>query len=396
MIKPLAGKRASNGSGESRSGGKLRMCRSFRKLAGAVFILAITLATLSSVPVVLGQETEDQVKIDMYKRFTDNRLPNPRAAYQAGKDYLAKYGKDNDQYAKYISQWVMYFEREDRKLKLPVMLYNEKNFAEAYRTGAQILADEPDHLRTQIDLGYGGYLAAPYCAPAPAEAGDTIKKVAQRCNANPEEVSRVNGNAGVDNPLPAGQVVKLPPAAATTFSKEAVGHAKSAIQLIESGKAPSDWAPFKGKDDTLAYLYYTVASLNLKTTPEEAIDPLLKAASFETDLKKTPSTYYFLAYAYESGPYKTLSTAYQKNYADKPETPESKAALEKLNVVIDRIIDAYARAINVAGTDPKNAQSRAGWMTSLTNFYKFRHGGSDAGLNEMIASALSKPLPPKP
>jgi len=372
------------------------MSWSFRKLAGAVILLIIALASFNSLPTVLGQETEDQVKIDMYKRFTDNRIPNPRAAYQAGKDYLAKYGKDNDQYAKYISQWVMYFEREDRKLKLPVMLYNEKNFAEAYRTGAQILADEPDYLRTQIDLGYGGYLAATYCAAAPAEAGDTIKKVAQRCNASPEEVSRLNANAGVDNALPAGQMVKLPPAAATTFSKEAVGHAKSAIQMIESGKAPSDWAPFKGKEDTLAYLYYTVASLNLKTTPEEAIDPLLKAASFESDLKKTPSTYYFLAYAYETGPYKTLSTAYQKNYADKPETPESKAALEKLNVVIDRIIDAYSRAIAAAGTDPKNAQSRAGWMTSLTNFYKFRHNGSDAGLNETIASALSKPLPPKP
>jgi hypothetical protein len=368
----------------------------FRKLAGAAIVIGIALASFSNSAIVLGQETEDQVKIDMYKRFVDNRIPNPRAAYQAGKDYLAKYAKDNDQYSKYISQWVTYFEREDRKLKLPVLLYNDKNFAEAYRTGAQILADEPDNLRTQIDLGYGGYLAATYCAAATAEAGDTIKKIAQRCSVSPEEVSRLNNNAPVDKPLPTGQAIKLPPAAFTTFSNEAVGHAKSAIQIIESGKAPSDWAPFKGKEDTLAYLYYTVASLNLKTAPDQAIDPLLKAAQFESDLKKTPSTYYFLAYAYESGPYKTLSTAYQKNYADKPETPESKAALEKLNVVIDRIIDAYARAIAAAGTDAKNQQSRAGWMTSLTNFYKFRHGGSDAGLTEMIAGALSKPLPSKP
>src|SRR5215813_7775142 len=230
------------------SGGNLKVKSLIRKLQLVGVVAALTFLSFGSLPTVLGQETEDQVKIDMYKRFTDNRIPNPRAAYQAGKDYLAKYGKDNDQYAKYISQWVMYFEREDRKLKLPVMLYNEKNFAEAYRTGAQILADEPDYLRTQIDLGYGGYLAATYCAAAPAEAGDTIKKVAQRCNVSPEEVSRLNGNAGVDNALPAGQMVKLPPAAATTFSKEAVGHAKSAIQMIESGKAPSDWAPFKGKD----------------------------------------------------------------------------------------------------------------------------------------------------
>ena len=69
-------------------------------------------------------------------------------------------------------------------------------------------------------------------------------------------------------------------------------------------------APFKGKDDTLAYLNYAVGFLKLKTSPTEAIDPLLKAASYESDIKRTPSTYYFLAVAYESGPYKTLSTAY--------------------------------------------------------------------------------------
>jgi hypothetical protein len=123
---------------------------------------------------------------------------------------------------------------------------------------------------------------------------------------------------------------------------------------------------------------------------------LLKAAQLESDIKKTPSTYYFLGVAYEAGPYKTLSTDYQAKYANKPETPESKAALEKLNVVMDRIIDAYARAISAAGTDPKTEQNRMDWITKLTTYYKFRHEGSDAGMNEFIAAALQKPLPPKP
>ena len=142
---------------------------------------------------------------------------------------------------------------------------------------------------------------------------------------------------------------------------------------IEAGKQPTEWAPFKGKDDTLAYLNYAVGFLTLKTNPDQAIDSLLKAAQYDSDIKKTPSTYYFLAVAYESGPYKTLSTAYQTQYANKPETPESKAALEKLNVVMDRIIDAYARAIATAGTDPKTEQSRKEWMTQMSNYYKFRH-----------------------
>jgi tetratricopeptide (TPR) repeat protein len=295
--------------------------------------------------VALAQETDDPVKIEIYKRFVDNRVPNPTAAYQAARDYLQKYTKDKDQYVDYLQKWVMFYERDERKRKLPGLI-NEKNFTEAYSTGAKILADEPNYLRAQIDLGYAGYLAA---------------------SAKNE-----------------------------TYNADALKYARTAIAAIEGGKAPNEWAPFKGKDDTLAYLNYAVGYLTLKSTPDQAIDSLIKAAQYESDIRKTPSTYYFLAVAYESGPYKTLSTAYQKDFADKPETPQSKAALEKLNTIMDRIIDAYARAINAAGTDPKTEQSRKEWTTALSNYYKFRHGGSDAGMTEFIASAMQKPLPPKP
>lgn len=308
--------------------------------------LALSLAALGArQSVVFAQETDDPVKIEIYKRFVDNRVPNPAAAYKAARDYLTKYNKDKDQYTDYLSKWVTAYERDERKRNLPIYI-NEKKFAEAYSTGAKILSDEPNYLRAQIDLGYAGYLAA---------------------SAKNEQ-----------------------------FNSTALDYARAAIQAIESGKTPTEWAPFKGKDDTLAYLNYAVGYLTLKTTPDQSIDSLLKAAQYESDIKKTPSTYYFLAVAYESGPYKTLSAAYQKDFADKPETPASKAALEKLNVVMDRIIDAYARAIAAAGTDPKTETSRKEWLTQMSTYYKFRHGGSDAGLTEFIAAALQKPLPAKP
>jgi tetratricopeptide (TPR) repeat protein len=306
-------------------------------------VLAVSLTAFGSAAV--AQETDDQAKIDIYKRFVDNRVPNPRVAYQAARDYLQKYTKDKDQYIDYLTKWVAAFESDERKENLPVLI-NEKKFDEAYKTGAKILADEPDYLRAQIDLGYAGYLAA------------SSKNEAHNA--------------------------------------EALAYANKAIQAIQAGKAPSEWAPFKGKDDTLAYLNYAVGFLNLKTDPNKAIDHLLKAAQYESDIKRTPSTYYFLAAAYESGPYKTAAAAYQTEFANKPETPASKAALDKLNTLMDRIIDAYARAIAAAGTDPKTEQSRKEWTTQLSNYYKFRHDGSDAGMTEFIAAALQKPLPPKP
>ena len=308
-------------------------------------MLALVVLALGARQTVLAQETDDPVKIEIYKRFVDNRQGNPTAAYQAARDYLQKYNKDKDQYTDYLTKWVMFYERDERKRNLPGLI-NEKKFAEAYSSGAKILADEPNYLRAQIDLGYAGYLAA---------------------SAKNE-----------------------------SFNTTALDYARKAVSEIEAGKTPTEWAPFKGKDDTLAYLNYAIGYLTLKTTPDQAIDALLKAARYESDIRKTPSTYYFLAVAYESGPYKTMSAAYQTQYANKPETPESKAALEKLNVVMDRIIDAYARAIASAGTDPKTDQSRREWLTQMSNYYKFRHDGSDAGMTELIASALQKPLPPKP
>jgi hypothetical protein len=372
------------------------------RLATVVFVMALMLLTggprnlISGVAnTVTAQEWDDQQKIDIYKRFVDNRIPNPTVAYQAARDFMTRYPKEKSEYSDYIKQWMMFYERDERKRRLPILI-NEKNFAEAYKVGNQILGDEPDYLRTQIDLGYAGYLAATYCGNVVTEAGDTLRKIAQRCGVVPEDAARMNNNVQLDNTLPVGQSIKLPAAAATNFNAEALANARKAIQVLESGKGPGEWEPFKGKDDTLAHLYYATASLNLKSAPDQAIDALLKVAQSNSELKKSPSTYFYLAYAYETGPYRTLSTAFQTNYAGKPETPESKAALEKLNIVIDRLIDAYARAVAAAGSDPKTQAAKTGWMATLTNYWKFRHENSEAGLNEFINSVLSKPLPPKP
>lgn len=319
-----------------------------KRLTLAVLMALATVTFGSRQSTVLAQvapETDDPVKVETYNRFYNNVKTNKVVAYKAAQDYLAKYKKDKDQYIDYLQKWVAAYESDERREALPGLI-NQKNFTEAFATGAKILAEDPNNLRVQIDLGYAGYLAA---------------------SAKNEQ-----------------------------FNATALDYSRKAIQQIEAGKAPADWAPFKGRDDTLAYLHYAVGFLTLKTDPNQAIDSLLKAAQLESDIKKTPSTYYFLGVAYEAGPYKTLSSDYQAKYANKPETPESKAALEKLNVVMDRIIDAYARAIAAAGSDPKTQQNRTDWTAKLSTYYKFRHEGSDAGMNEFIAAALQKPLPPKP
>ncbi|MCM3873656.1 MAG: hypothetical protein ND895_23465 [Pyrinomonadaceae bacterium] len=325
-----------------------------KRAVGGALVVAFLLMSLDArspitglVVVAMAQETDDPVKIEVYTRFVNNRKTNETAAYQAATEYLKRYPKDKDQYTQYLQNWIVVYERDERKRTLPQLVYNAKNFAGAYSVGKQILADEPNYLPALIHLGYAGYLAV-----------TTAKN--------------------------------------ETFNADAQAYANKAIQAIEAGKSPGSWLPFKDKDDTLAQLYYTVGFLSLKSAPDRAISPLIKAAQFETDLKKSPSIYYYIATAYESGPYKTMAASFQASFAGKEETAQSKLALEKLNVVIDLIIDVYARSVAAAGNDPANAQSKTLSSNKLAEFYKFRHQGSDAGMSDLITGVLAKPLPPKP
>jgi hypothetical protein len=322
----------------------------FSLLIGLVLLSAPAAATLAQQPAV----TDDEVKVNTYKRFTDNRVPNPAAAYEAAKDYMARYGKEDDQYTKYLKVWIAAWEederirkaaadREDRQDRL-LQAVSQKKFADAYAQSKQVLADDPNNVKVLIALGYSAFIA-----------------------------STESRNEA--------------------FNAEAANHAQKAIELIEAGRAPDSWAPFKSKEDVLASLNYALGFYELKTQPEASITRFINAAHIEGDRKTAPSTYYYLALAYQNGPYKRLSEDYSKRFGNQAETPESKVALEKINAVLDRIIDAYARAVSLAGAQPQHQAAKAQWMARLTELYKFRHENSDVGLNEFIAGVVTKPLP---
>ncbi len=106
-----------------------------------------------------GPETDDEYKVTTYKRFVENREPNPGAAYQAAKDYMARYGKEDDKYTSYLKQWISAFEKDDRQDNLLRAIYGEKNYAAGFGLAKQVLADDPEDVKALIALGYGGYLA---------------------------------------------------------------------------------------------------------------------------------------------------------------------------------------------------------------------------------------------
>jgi hypothetical protein len=310
-----------------------------------VALLALPAAanSLSTVQDQCTQENKDAWYATFRETFKTDQQPK---AYEAAKKYLSACTEETD-ITKYLKKWVGAYEKEIRKVNLPKILYNDKNYAEAFKLGREILADEPENLKVLVDLGYGGYLAA----------------------------SAKNNS----------------------FNAEAVNYARKAIQMIESGKTLESWHPFPTKDEALAFLNYYIGVTTLaQNDPSGALPLLIKAANLESSLKKSPFTYDKIATAYEAGSYAKQSADYKTKFGGKDETPESKLALENINQIVDRMIDAYARAVATAGADSNFATQKKEWNDSLTTWYKYRHKDTTDGLPDLIAGILSKPLPPEP
>jgi hypothetical protein len=325
----------------------------FLSICTTVAILALPVAARNSVAQpdnAFQDQCAPEAKDALYQSFLKNRPNDQAKAYEDAKKYLAcpapaEVTEAQQKIVDYLKKWSTAYEEGMRKIRLPQLLYNDMKYPEAYALGKEILTAEPENLKVLVDLGASGYLVAPLKNPA--------------------------------------------------LTAEAVGHARKALQLLESGKTLDDWQPLAGKDVAIAYLNYTIGSLTLETDPSAALKNLLKAAQFETPLKKSPYTYAYIAGAYETGPYAKQSEEYKRIYLNKDETPESKLALANINQIIDRMIDGYARAVALAGSDAKFAAQKPVWTESLTTWYKYRNQ-SETGMNEMIAGILQKPLPPEP
>ena len=318
--------------------------RALLSLLASLALLPLCLAATAQQqpqPVAaVAQYHVTQAQADLYERWRSNVNSNQQTAFEAGREYLSKYPTDS--YAAYVRPWVAAYERESRKREF-ARLFKMQQFAEAFRVGREVLAEEPEHLKTLTHLAYAGYLAA--------GKGDEA------------------------------------------HSADALGYARRAVALIDAGARAADWQPFADRSDALGYLHFIVGELTLKSDPEEAARLFRKAVTYETSVKHTPVLYSRLAAAYVVGRYDPLSKDYQTRFAGKEPDDESRAALEKIYGVVDLIADAYARAVALSGTDPKYAEARQRWAGELTRFYKFRHNDSADGLEAFVAGVTSKPLP---
>jgi len=292
-----------------------------------------------------------EAKDALYASFREKRTTAQDKAYEDAKKYLAcpatgEVTEAQQKIIDYLKNFVTKYEEATKLITFRDYLYNKQKYAEAYVLGKEILAAQPDNLQVLIDLGTNAYL--------------------------------------------------LPPLKNPTLTAEGLGYAQRGLAALDAGKTLEKWDPLASKDVAVAYLNYSIGTLTLEKDPGGALKNLIKSAQFETPLKKSPYTYAYIAGAYETGPYAKMSEEYKVKFSGKDETPESKLMLANINQIVDRMIDAYARAVALAGTDPKFTAAKDGWNKSLTDWYKYRNGDKIDGMDQLVASVMSKPLPPEP
>lgn len=310
-------------------------------MKGTIKLLALgVVLLLLAVPVLAQDNCTDEKKAEMYKTFLAKRTSEGaelKIAADNARAYLKCSTDPSEQIAAYLTRWLAKYDEQiaaQEATATAEKLFKEalakNNYADEVKYGKQLLAKEPDNPYVNIVVGIAG-------------TGD-------------ESVLADSAPA-----------------------------AKHAIELIEAGKP---FAPAISKDAALAFLTWTIAKATAKSSPTEAIPGLIKAAKFESPLKKDPRIYNELAAAYAEQVDK-LTNDY-KAFVGKPETTESKLVLANLNQAMDAQIDALARAAALA-----DATNKPALMERLTDVYKFRIKSTN-GLNEFVAGILSKPLPDQP
>lgn len=304
------------------------------------------------------------------QKFLPNRtgtLPQRKTAVEAGDQYIAKCASLDADITKYLEK------------TLPPM----KKRIDFEETVAAFDNSVKDAKNVNADVAFS-----------------SGKRLLSEHDPNLVDVMLVLGSIGFD------KAVAKPPV--NTYNADAVNFAKQAIQKIEGGTASKQygaWAyTYKTKENALAWMNYTIGYITYfnQNNKKEAIPYLYKATKFEAGKdspKNNPAIYQAIGDFYKDE-YNRLDTE-REGLAKQAEgkTPEEvKVLADKAKELLllqkgyaDRMIDAYGRAYNLAGTDKAY---KDGLYDTLKVLYGFRYDGKPTTpLDSHISSLNTKPMP---
>ncbi|MDQ3818253.1 MAG: hypothetical protein M3362_11335 [Acidobacteriota bacterium] len=166
----------------------------------------------------------------------------------------------------------------------------------------------------------------------------------------------------------------------TKYAKQSQQYGLKAIELIEADKRPEgisveNWN--KNKAVWLPQLYQSMGFLSiLSGNTEDALAKLQKAMT----LNPNDPFNYVLVGSIKNNQYLAAANQVRAMPAGAARTDAEK----KLMTQLDEIIDLFAHAIGLMEGKPQYQAMHDQLLPDTTNYYKFRHNNSTAGLQDLI------------
>jgi tetratricopeptide (TPR) repeat protein len=170
-----------------------------------------------------------------------------------------------------------------------------------------------------------------------------------------------------------------------SYADKGTQYSKKSIELIDKGVVPNgvkpeDWAA-KLKSQYLGSLHQGLGLYALKAKKEDEAFELFKKSA-EQDCTD-PITYYLIAQIH-STKYDTFSAEYQALDAEKKTGDEGKAVLEKINGVVDQMLESYGKMLAVADGKANFDGLRSKVKPVMEDLFKYRHEGKADGMQAYI------------
>jgi hypothetical protein len=318
------------------------MMRTFCYILVVVFVSASV--CLAQRNPTMPSQLSDNEREQLYSRFLENKkvpvAERQKIAYEAARDYVKRYSGEQDSHLAEMRRFVNEYERVMANFELHEAFAGRK-YAKVFEIGRESLKKNAENFYVLATLAQAGY--------AHAQTGDA------------------------------------------SLTAETIDYTKRAAALAEAEKF-SAADPFASVADARGFLHFALGWFLRSQAPVEAAAALVRAVKSGSRYKDDPATYNLLGIAILKGEYAQLSAEYNEKFGNKPPSAEQEAMLQRVMQVGERAVDAYARAVALS-TKPEQQEGRAKMMVQLTQLYKNFHHGSDEGLNDFVATVLSKPLP---
>jgi tetratricopeptide (TPR) repeat protein len=310
----------------------------------AILLLCVLVGGASAQNPTMPSQERDAEKDALYSAFSGHkRVPTAekqRLAYEAAREYLRRFRYDKDPELPEVQKFAADYEKVMREQDL-FKAYKAKHYEDTFKLGRQIVEREPENF---FVLG-------------------------------------ILSEAGLEN-AQAGK---------TTYNVEAIDYLRRAVKLLE-GNSVTKPSPFDSLEFAKGFLNAGLGSLLKDQSPSEAAVAFLSAAKSDSPFRTDPIIYHRLGVAILKGEFAQVSTEYNQKFGNKETSVEQRAMMAQLQKLIERAMDAFARAVALSKS-PQQQESRAKILEQLTALYKNFHNNSDDGLNELISTVLSKPMP---